>query len=130
MAETKDEKKDLNALLQNAATGLWNYQKLRWKYPDIPAAQIKKVLEQQTYHQVHKKPIKDPRQMLPNGGRIGTYQLDVMMMDRSDAKINKGYNMILTLIDVNSRKVFGKAMKSTSESVDKLREMIEYSGKQ
>src|SRR5688572_4503549 len=124
MAEVKGkaESDDLNALLQDAKTGLWGYDKLRKKYPKIPAWRLKEALKKQEYVQRH-KPVDKEGQTMPGGGLPGTYQSDIIFEKEELKRLNANLFKIVTLINVNTRYASARAVKTKGEAVDAIQEM-------
>ena len=91
------------------------YKYLKENYPDknYTMKQIKEYVEKQKTDQVYKQ-VKNTNRY----NEIDTYFVDVVNFDIMDMgyykNYNKGYRFILVCIDVYSRRVFMRALKSKS----------------
>eukprot|EP00732_Lithocolla_globosa_P000837 Lithocolla_globosa_v1_NODE_324_length_4471_cov_1015.959466.p2 type:complete len:349 gc:universal NODE_324_length_4471_cov_1015.959466:1230-184(-) len=88
--------------------------------------QVKEFVDKQEVDQLHRKKV--VRDYIPIGGGVGTYQCDLTFFEQYKTS-NKGYYIILTGINVNTRKAFCKAMKNKKEEtvIDYFEEIIEES---
>ena len=86
------------------------YQKVKEKDNTITRTQIKNWLNKQETNQLHKQePIKRS-EMKQIVGPIGSYQADLMFFPKWK-KQNDGYTIILTMIEINSRRGYAIPLK-------------------
>eukprot|EP00732_Lithocolla_globosa_P000388 Lithocolla_globosa_v1_NODE_115_length_6172_cov_14.462155.p6 type:complete len:155 gc:universal NODE_115_length_6172_cov_14.462155:2955-2491(-) len=74
-------------------------------------AEIKAFLDKQEVHQLHRRQGK--RNYYPITGPAGTYQMDLTFFDQYSGQ-NSGYKIILTAIEVSTRRGYAKPLKSKS----------------
>ena len=79
---------------------------VRKKYPDISKDDIINFYNNQTGTQIFKK-IKDQKEnLLKINDNPNSYQIDLMFMNKSESKVNKGYYIFFVMIDILSRRAF------------------------
>ncbi len=110
----------------NPKTGFISAQKLYLKLnKEVPMSQIKKFLEQQEVHQLHKETRQGPA-FSPITVYSVNHQWQVDLIDLSKySRWNAGYKYLLCAIDVFSRKSFVVAMKRKSDTTDAMKLILD-----
>jgi hypothetical protein len=92
-------------------TGFKSAKEMHKNFPDVPLKEIKSFLSKQEVNQLHGK--KHQVKYYPIFGEAGSYQADLTFYDQYK-KQNGNYSIILTVIEVNSRKAYARALKNKS----------------
>lgn len=115
----------LNQLYYDAEHGFISSDKLYRKAnkldPKITRKIVKDFLSKQAPEQINKQPIKS-KEFKPILGPIGQWNIDLMFYT-SFKRLNKGYHIILTAIEINSKYAYAYPLKTKSK--DKVVEVIE-----
>ena len=100
------------------------HKKLKGKYT---LNQIKDFLNQQETNQLHKT---TKKAYYPIIGELGTFQADLTFYEQY-SKSNSGFYVILTVIDINSRKAYARALKNKLEEtvIKAFEEILTEAGK-
>jgi len=91
------------------------YKKARAVDPSITMAMVKKFVEAQATAQIHKPVVKDrnPQHIV---GPIGQWNIDLMFFTAFKQQ-NRGYHIILTAIEINSKYALAYPLKSKQKQV-------------
>jgi hypothetical protein len=105
----------LTKVYYDPKTGFVSAKNLKKILPDIPIKDIDAFLKRQEVSQLHKP--KGKTEFYPISGPVGTYQADLTFYEQYKHQ-NKGFYIILTVIEVNSRRAYARALKNkTAETI-------------
>lgn len=76
--------------------------------------QVSEFIKAQEVNQIHKRDNKNQKIFAPIVGDVGWFQTDLTFLDQYKNQ-NKGYHIILTCIDILSRKGYTRALKNKTE---------------
>jgi hypothetical protein len=110
----KDIQEKLRQIYYDPLVGLMSANKLYLKLnKKVPLDVIQDFIEKQEASQLHKKTGKI--NYFPISGPAGTFQADLTFFDQIK-RSNEGFHVLLTAIEVNSRKAYVRPLKNKSQA--------------